>query len=76
MNLLRLWHPACLAQVSKVCVTALVGNTYHASIHYLKTENGVSEEVVLDARPSDALNMAVRFKSVIYVNKVTLLVCA
>eukprot|EP00873_Tetraselmis_striata_P035118 jgi/Tetstr1/455382/TSEL_042214.t1 len=56
-------------RVSKVCVTALVGNTYHASIHYLKTENGVSEEVVLDARPSDALNMAVRFKSVIYVNK-------
>lgn len=56
-------------RVSKVCVTALIGNTYHASIHYLKTVDGVSEEVVLDARPSDAMNMAVRFQAMIYVNK-------
>jgi len=56
-------------RVTKACITALVGNTFHGSLHYLKTGNGVSEEVVVDARPSDAINMAARFRAAIFVHK-------
>lgn len=55
-------------QVTKVCITALIENTYHARVHY--TKEGSLEEVVVDSRPSDALNMAVRFGSPIYINRV------
>lgn len=35
------------SQVTKVRVNALVGNTYHARVHYMRTpgSGGVSEEV-------------------------------
>jgi len=58
-------------RVTKVCVTALVGNTFIGSIYYLKTGPGASEaeEVVVDSRPSDAINLAVRFGAPLYVNK-------
>eukprot|EP00191_Tetraselmis_sp_GSL018_P009076 CAMPEP_0177614494 /NCGR_PEP_ID=MMETSP0419_2-20121207/22749_1 /TAXON_ID=582737 /ORGANISM="Tetraselmis sp., Strain GSL018" /LENGTH=258 /DNA_ID=CAMNT_0019111683 /DNA_START=921 /DNA_END=1698 /DNA_ORIENTATION=- len=58
-------------RVTKVCVTALVGTTYHGSIHYRKSGEGSSaaEEVVVDSRPSDAINMAVRFGAAMYIHK-------
>lgn len=49
--------------ISQVVVTEVKNNTYYASIHLLR--NG--EEHVLDARPSDAIALAVRTKSPIYV---------
>lgn len=54
-------------QVAKVCITALVENTYHARVHYLK--EGSSQEIIVDARPSDALNLARRFNAPIYINR-------
>ncbi|KAI3429487.1 hypothetical protein D9Q98_005578 [Chlorella vulgaris] len=61
-------------RVTKVRITALVGNTYHARVHYarargLKAADGMAAEVDVDARPSDAVNLAVRFGAAIYVNK-------
>ncbi|EFN60008.1 hypothetical protein CHLNCDRAFT_133176 [Chlorella variabilis] len=64
-------------RVTKVRITALVGNTYHARVHYArgrgpgKAEAGAAmpAEVDVDARPSDAVNLAVRFGAAIYVNK-------
>ncbi|CAD7697322.1 unnamed protein product [Ostreobium quekettii] len=58
-------------QVTKVRVTALVGNTYHARVHYSRaSENGAAgNEVDVDARPSDAINLAVRFDAPVFVNK-------
>lgn len=49
-------------------VTALVGNTYHARVHMCGKEAGVAE-VDIDARPSDAINMAVRYNAPVYVAK-------
>lgn len=66
-------------RVTKVRITALVGNTYHARVHLARArgikqqqQEGGSEmaaEVDVDARPSDAVNLAVRFGAAIYVNK-------
>lgn len=59
-------------RVTKVRIHALVGNTYHARVHYTKapsSEGGNFEEVDVDARPSDAINLAVRFSAPIYVSK-------
>ncbi len=57
--------------MSKVRVTQLVGNTYYARIHYSKgaDADSKSEEVDIDARPSDAINMAVRFGAPVYIAK-------
>jgi bifunctional DNase/RNase len=46
-------------RVTKVRITALVGNTYHARVHYarargLKATDGMAAEVDVDARPSGA----------------------
>lgn len=66
-------------KVTKVRVTSLVGNIYHARIHLAsgaQQETGgtssASQHVVefdVDARPSDAINMAARYEAPIYVNK-------
>ena len=56
------------SQVTKVCVTALINNTYHAQVHY--SREGSTDDLVVDSRPSDALNLAVRFGAPVYVNKV------
>lgn len=62
-------------QVTKVRVTALVGNTYHARVHYAPgpgfraVAGAVPEELDVDARPSDAINLAIRFNAPIYVSK-------
>lgn len=68
-------------RITKVRITALVGNTYHARVH-LSRGRGIKSssaqlpgdvppalEVDVDARPSDAINLAVRFGAAIYVNK-------
>ncbi|KAI7842678.1 hypothetical protein COHA_003609 [Chlorella ohadii] len=69
-------------RVTKVRITALVGNTYHARVHYGRARSapsalsgdgaaggGLPAEIDVDARPSDAVNLAVRFGAPIYVNK-------
>ncbi|GMH45756.1 hypothetical protein BSKO_13719 [Bryopsis sp. KO-2023] len=56
-------------KVSRVMVTALVGNTYHARIVYRRSIGNEEEEVDVDARPSDAFNLAVRFDAPMFVNK-------
>ena len=57
-------------QVTKVRVTALVGNTYHARVHMSTSgKDACTNEVDIDARPSDAINLAVRFNAPVYVNK-------
>lgn len=65
-------------RVSKVRITALVGNTYHARVHFARgrgikmpqnPEVPSLTEIDVDSRPSDAINLAVRFGAPIYVNK-------
>lgn len=67
-------------RVSKVRITALVGNTYHARVHMGRNRGRLSSgtkggegspgsELDIDARPSDAINLALRFGAPIYVNK-------
>lgn len=60
-------------RVTKVRVNALIGNTYHARIHYSKGRDRKAEdyqEIDVDARPSDAINLAIRFGAPVYVNKI------
>jgi uncharacterized protein len=52
--------------VTKVCVTALVDRTYHARVHYAAAGTA-GGELDVDARPSDAINLSVRFDAPIYV---------
>lgn len=59
-------------RVARVCVTHLQNNTYHGSIHVTKEgarEDDHGEEYALDARPSDAVNLAVRMAAPIFVSK-------
>ena len=64
-------------RVTKIRITALVGNTYHARVHFgrgrgIKTATDgapSATEIDIDARPSDALNLAIRFGAPIFVNK-------
>ena len=61
-------------QVTKVRVHLLVGNTYHARVHYapspaMRAAGATGGEVDVDARPSDAINLAVRFKAPLYISK-------
>ena len=52
--------------VQKVLIHTLKDNTYYASI-FIKDSNGNIVEI--DARPSDAINIALRSKCPIYVSK-------
>lgn len=52
--------------VTRVRITSLVGNIYHARIQLVSGDGTV---VDIDSRPSDAINMAARFRAPIYVNK-------
>ncbi|BDA46041.1 probable bifunctional nuclease 1 [Coccomyxa sp. Obi] len=57
-------------RVTKVCVTSLVGNTYLARVHLSPSGRDASaREVDIDARPSDAINLAVRYNAPMYVSK-------
>ena len=49
-----------------MCVTALVDRTYHARIHYAAA-GSAGGELNVDARPSDAINLGMRFSAPIYV---------
>ena len=51
--------------VSKIEVTDLRNDTFYATMHLKKD----SEEYILDARPSDAIAIALRFDSPIFVNE-------
>ena len=53
------------AEVNKVSITELRDNTYYALI-YLRVNGSLQE---IDARPSDALAIAVRSKAPIYVSR-------
>lgn len=53
------------AKVQRICIVSLSDNTFYASIEIVKGES--IEE--LDARPSDAIALAVRCKVPIFVNK-------
>lgn len=54
-------------QVRRVRITSLVGNIYHARIQLVSLEG--KDTFDIDSRPSDAINMAARFRAPIYVNK-------
>jgi len=59
-------------RVTKIRITDIVANTYYARIHLARVgPQGQleSDEVDVDARPSDAINLAVRFGAPMYVNK-------
>jgi bifunctional DNase/RNase len=57
-------------QVTKVCVTELCGKTYLARVHLASYgKDAAIQEADIDARPSDAINMALRFRAPVYVNK-------
>ena len=79
-DLMKYMMEALGYRVSKVRITALVGNTYHARVHMGRTRGRLSSgsktgdtspgnELDIDARPSDAINLALRFGAPIYVNK-------
>lgn len=53
-----------------MCVTNLLNSSYHARV--VLTPRGLhsGHTVSIDARPSDAINLALRFRSPIYVKKV------
>jgi uncharacterized protein len=54
-------------RVKLVVISKLVGNTYHARVHIESADGQQTYDV--DARPSDAVNLAVRFGAPIYVRK-------
>ena len=55
--------------MTKVRITALVDRTYHARVHYAKAGTA-GGELDVDARPSDAINLGIRFDAPIYVARV------
>lgn len=54
-------------RVTKIRLTELISSTYYSRIHIARM--GSTEEVDIDARPSDAINLAVRFHAPIYISK-------
>ena len=60
------------AQVSMVMVTSLKDATYYGRVVYERRSPGSDRVEVydVDARPSDAINLAVRFGAPIFINKV------
>ena len=57
-------------------VSAFINNTYHALVHYEGRDLGVAPVAVggigyraVDARPSDAINLALRMGAPVYVAK-------
>ncbi len=61
-------------RVVKIRITDIVSNTYYARVHLARV-NAITgqpdpdSEVDVDARPSDAINLAVRFGSPMFVSK-------
>lgn len=54
--------------VKMVTIDSVQDKTYIATIH-LQNLNNLTEEIMIDSRPSDAINLALRFEAPIYVNK-------
>ncbi len=65
-DLLRNFIIECGFQASKVIITDLLDNTFYASIE-LSDKNG--ETLALDARPSDAIALALRLDCSIFVEQ-------
>jgi hypothetical protein len=55
------------ANMLQVRVTDIIANTYYARVHVARA--GGEGEVDVDARPSDAINLAVRFGAPVYIAK-------
>jgi uncharacterized protein len=55
-------------QVVLARINALVGTTYHARMH-IQRADGSGMPIDIDARPSDAINMAMRFQAPLFVCK-------
>ncbi len=55
-------------EVEKVVINDLRESTYYAEIHIRQRE----KLIVIDSRPSDAINIALRFEAPIYVSEETL----
>jgi uncharacterized protein len=62
-DLIRSFAEHLNIKVSRVVVTEVKNNTYYASIHLVSRES----ERTVDARPSDAIAVALRMNSPIYV---------
>jgi hypothetical protein len=62
-DLLRIVIEGFDARVQKVIITELRGNTFYAKIHVTRNE----EILVIDARPSDSIALALRAQAPIYV---------
>jgi bifunctional DNase/RNase len=54
---------------TQVRVTDIIANTYYARVHVARSGDPPTEEVDVDARPSDAINLAVRFGAPVYISK-------
>jgi bifunctional DNase/RNase len=54
------------AEVSRIVITDLKDNTFFATIEMLKN---TGERLIIDSRPSDAIALALRVDSPIYVNE-------
>jgi hypothetical protein len=52
----------------QVRVTEIIANTYYARVH-VSRGGDPPHEVDVDARPSDAINLAVRFGAPVYISK-------
>jgi len=56
-------------KISKVVVTDVKNNTYYASIYLRSKDSDTQSELTVDARPSDAIALALRTGSPIYVTQ-------
>ncbi len=54
--------------VDKIIINDLIDNTYYAQVHILQGNN----LLIIDSRPSDAINIALRFSAPIFVEEVVL----
>ncbi len=68
-DLLKLTIESLKGRVSRIAVTGLVANTFYARIYI--EQNGTL--VSLDARPSDSIALALRFKAPIFVSDALLM---
>jgi len=55
-------------RVTKIRITELVSSTFYSRIHIARL-GSPDDDVDVDARPSDALNLAVRFNAPMYISK-------
>ncbi|GAX79857.1 hypothetical protein CEUSTIGMA_g7297.t1 [Chlamydomonas eustigma] len=58
-------------RVLKIRITELVNSTYYSRIHiaHIDGKGEIFNEVDVDSRPSDAINLAVRFDAPMYITK-------